>query len=77
LILTFNLLDITPVDEMYQWKTNEYQPTSVNWFNGDDLTDYDDVKQQREIAIYQSKIFGITLNSKYCFFLKHLVKNSI
>ena len=49
---------------MYQWKTDEYKPTSVNWFNGDDLTDYDDVKQQRDIAIYQSKIFGITLNSK-------------
>jgi hypothetical protein len=57
---------------MYQWKTNEYQPASVNWFNGDDLTDYDDVKQQREIAIYQSKIFGITLNSKYCFYFKAL-----
>ena len=49
---------------MHQWRSNEYSPTNVFWLQSDDLTDYDDIKQQRDIAIFQSKIFGLTLNSK-------------
>ena len=48
---------------MYEWRSNEYQPINVHWYQNADFTDYDDIKQQRNIAVNQSKIFGIKLNS--------------
>ena len=54
---------MTPVEEVCSWESNENVPVSVYWFLGTDLTDHDDVKRERDVAIFQSKIFGITLNA--------------
>ncbi len=52
--------------EIKSWESNENQPVEVYWYeqNGNDLTDYDEIKRIRDVAVYQEKIFGLTLNSK-------------
>ena len=44
-------------------------PSDVYWYeSSDDLKDYDDVRQEKQIAMNHSKIFGLFLNSDFIFF---------
>ncbi len=64
-----NLKDITPHDQYLKCLSNEYNPLEVSWFEGDDLTDYDLINQFKTQALQDSFVFGLTLNSKFKFFL--------
>lgn len=49
---------------MKNWRSDEYSQLKVSWFQGNDLSDYDDIIEQKTSAFKKSKIFGLVLNRK-------------
>lgn len=50
---------------MSAWKSDEYSQLKVSWFSGEDLSDYDEIHEQKNIAYKRCSIFGLTINRKF------------
>ena len=59
------LLDISPHEKMSSWNSDEYPQLKVSWFKGDELSDYDEILEQKNSAYQRSTIFGLILNRMY------------
>lgn len=58
------MLDITPHEKISTWKSDEYSQLKVSWFSGEDLSDYDEIHEQKNIACKRCRIFGLSINRK-------------
>ena len=58
-------IDVTPHDQFISWNSDEYSPLKVFWYKSIDFTDYDEILEEKEIALKQSQIFGLHLNCIY------------
>ena len=58
------LFDITPHEKMSTWKSDEYEQVKISWYKGEDLSDYEEIMEQKLNSSLNSKIFGLLLNRK-------------
>jgi hypothetical protein len=54
---------MTPHDNFINWKSDEYSQLKVSWYTGNDLTDYDEINEEKQHAFRSHQIFAIFLNS--------------